>query len=608
MPGITGFITVNNRQDSQAMLDRMVGCMIHEPFYSSGTLMPEKFRVAIGWVCDSGSFSDCQPIWNENKDVCLVFAGESFGHQPEVDQLRARGHSFASDNASCLVHLYEEMGAGFFEKLNGVFSGMLIDLRQNKAILFNDRYGLNRIYCHEAADGFYFASEAKALLQAVPQLRRLEMQGLGELLTLGCVLQNRTLFSGISLLPPGSIWTFTPERPPHKETYFSKEKWESQERLSERDYYEKLKATFVRILPRYLKKTEPAAMSLTGGLDSRIIMAWAECEPSQLPCYSHSGVFHECADATIARRVARICHQTHQTITVGGKFFSEFPTLASQTVYITDGAMDVSGSAGLYVNRIARKEIAPVRMTGNYGSEILRRNIAFKPRSLNQSLFDATFVSHLNNGATRYAEEAKGDDLSFIAFKQVPWHHYSRFALEQSQLTVRSPYLDNELVALAYEAPPELDVNRQLAARLIAEGNPALAAFPTDRGPLGRNGFLGKIREKFQEFTFKAEYAYDYGMPQWLTNLDRVLRPLHLERLFLGRHKYYHFRFWYRNELAPYVKEVLLDDRTLSRPYLNRQSVARMVNAHVTGTGNYTSEIHMLLSSELIQRQLIEQR
>ena len=53
------------------------------------------------------------------------------------------------------------------------------------------------------------------------------------------------------------------------------------------------------------------------------------------------------------------------------------------------------------------------------------------------------------------------------------------------------------------------------------------------------------------EFTFKAEYAYDYGMPQWVARIDHVLSPLHLERLFLGRHKYAHYRVWYRDVLVP---------------------------------------------------------
>ena len=81
------------------------------------------------------------------------------------------------------------------------------------------------------------------------------------------------------------------------------------------------------------------------------------------------------------------------------------------------------------------------------------------------------------------------------------------------------------------------------------------------------------MRREYLEFTFKAEYAYDYGMPQPVARIDHAFSRLHLERLFLGRHKFYHFRVWYRDALANYVREMLLDSRSLARPSLERKRV-----------------------------------
>ena len=141
--------------------------------------------------------------------------------------------------------------AQFLEKLNGWFSGVLVDLREQKFVLFNDRYGVNRIYYHEDAGGFYFSSEAKALLKILPGTRQLDLRSLGEVLSCEAVLENRSLFSGISLLPAGSAWVFSRGEPVKKKTYFKQEAWESQPELSEADFYEKLKETWARILPRY---------------------------------------------------------------------------------------------------------------------------------------------------------------------------------------------------------------------------------------------------------------------------------------------------------------------------------------------------------------------
>ena len=117
---------------------------------------------------------------------------------------------------------------------------------------------------------------------------------------------------------------------------------------------------------------------------------------------------------------------------------------------------------------------------------------------------------------------------------------------------------------------------------------------------------VNRLLHCYQEFTFKAEYAYDYRMPQWLAKLDHAFAPLHLERLFLGRHKFHHFRVWYRDELSPWLREILLDSGTRSRPYLRANSVEAMLKAHSSGQRNYAFEIHKILTLEFIQRKLIE--
>lgn len=584
----------------------MVKSMKHERFYTSGTLYQDRLSLGVGWVSHKGAYDDCLPIWNEKKDVCLVFSGEHFAEPAVANTLKRAGHQFKSGNAEYLVHAYEELGEGFFQTLNGVFSGLILDLRHGKVVLFNDRYALGRIYYHQGKEAFYFASEAKALLRVRPEIRRLDLRSWGEFFACGCALQNRTLFAGVSLLPGGSAWTFAPQSETRKETYFARDSWENLLPLPVTSYYQKLKETFVRIVPHYFAGGQPTALSLTGGLDSRMIISVAPFLPLKLQTYTFGGILRDCADVKVARQVAKVCQQYHEVLAIHRKFFNEFPSLVHKCVSFSDGCMDASGAVGLFVNRMAR-EIAPVRVTGNYGSEILRGHVAFKPGHLSSDLFESGFRVALQQASATYAEEKASVPLaSFIAFKQVPWHHYGRLALEQSQLQIRSPYLDNEIVPLAYQMPRDAAVNKALLLQLIAEGNPDLATVRTDRGGAWLRLFPYKMRTFLEEFLPRAEYVYDYGMPQWLARVDRVLAPLHVDRLFLGQQKYAHFRLWYRDQLSGFVKEVLLDPRTLTRPYLNARVVERMVAAHTSGRGNYTTEIHKLLTSEMIERHLIE--
>jgi asparagine synthase (glutamine-hydrolysing) len=577
---------------------------MHEPFYTNGTYANADLGLWSGWACHKGAFDDCLPIWNEEKDICLLFSGEDFADQADVDALKRR-HQFGWDDASYIVHLYEEMGCEFLEKLNGWFSGALLDLREQRFILFNDRYGVNRLYYHEDASGFYFSSEAKALLKILPATRQLNLRSLGEVVCCEAVLQNRSLFSGISLLPPGSSWVFSRGQPVKKKRYFKQESWENQPQLSESDFYKKLSEMWPRVLPKYFRGKQPIGLSLTGGVDSRLILAWAPRSPGTLPCYTWGGEYRECADVKIAGRTAKLCQQPHNTMIVGADFLSQFPVLAERAVYISDGTMDVTGSIDLYVQRLAR-QIAPVRISGVCGGEILRRLVMFKPDPPEQGLFDPELERSILEAADTYAGELQGHRLSFTSFKQAPWYMASKFAVERSQVTYRTPYFDNEIVALAYQTPAK-SLDNKPALRLIADGNPILAKIGTDRGIAFRSiPALTRLLHLYQEFTFKAEYAYDYRMPQWLARLDHAFAPLHFERLFLGRHKFHHFRVWYRDELSQWLTEILLDPSTRSGSYLRANSLESMLKAHIKGQRNYAFEIHKILTLQFIQRKLVE--
>src|SRR5437867_639224 len=528
MPGIVGLLTRMPRATAERELRRMVEALLHEPFYVAGTWCDESLGVYIGWVARKGSFADGMPLWNERGDVVLVFSGEEFPEAGTARRLKEKGHTLDTDGPSYLVHLAEE-DPSFPAGLNGRFHGLLVDRTGGTATLFNDRYGMHRIYYHEAKEAFYFAAEAKAILAVRPELRRADPRGLGEFVACGCVLDNRSLFQGVYVLPAGAAWTCRDGSVERRRAYFQPRAWEEQDLLEPEQYYREVRDIFSRNLPRYFEAREPTAMSLTGGLDTRMTMAGQKSPPGFLPCYTFGGMFRDSQDVLVARQVARVCEQSHEVIAVGENFLARFPSYAERTVYLTDGCVAVNHAPDLYLNEMART-IAPIRITGNYGGEVLRR--------------------------------------------------------------VRALALANDDVCL----------------RLIADGNRALGGIRTDRGPLIEStGRLPAVASRgVLEFLRKAEYAYDYGMPQSMARIDHLLSPLRLERLFLGRHKFSHFRVWYRDALSRYIREVLLDPRTLSRPYLEPKRLEAILRGHIKGDRNYTAEIHKVLTLELLHRLFLD--
>jgi asparagine synthase (glutamine-hydrolysing) len=605
MPGIAGLITNLPRPQAERQLHRMVAVLCHESFYQSGTWIDETLGVYVGWVERKCSSSGGIPVSNEEGDAVVAFSGEEFPEPGTADRLKERGHRLEKGASSYLAHLYEE-DASFPANLNGRFHGLVVDRRRGSAMLFNDRYGMHRIYYHEAKEAFYFAAEAKAILAVCPALRQSDSRSLGEFIACGCVLENRTLFAGIQVLPPASAWTFQGNPVAKKASYFQPSEWENQPELSLETYYQTLRDTFARTLPRYFNGGDPIGLSLTGGLDTRMILSWHKSEPGSLPCYSFGGTYRDCQDVVVARKVAKACEQHHEVIPVGQDFLSRFAHYAERAVYLTDACVAVNRSADLYVNEKARA-IAPVRMTGNYGGEVLRSVVAFKPEMPAPELFRPEFLSHITAAAGTYTELLRAHPLTFAVFRQAPWHHYGLLALEQTQVALRSPYLDNDFVRTVFRAPKVTLTNNDVSLRLIADGDTALRRIRTDRGYGGNgSGLYSTALQSFIEFTVKAEYAYDYGMPQWVSQVDHAFSPLHLERLFLGRHKFAHFRVWYRDALSDYVRQMLLDSRTLKRPYLNGSAVEAVVHGHLKGGKNYTTEIHQLLTLELLHRLFLD--
>lgn len=601
MPGIVGLITRMPRQWAEQQLQRMLHVICHEASYVSGTWRDEAAGVYVGWTAREHSFSDRMPIRSGRGNACLVFSGEEYTDPETVSRLR---RDSGTSGCEYLAHLYEE-DPSFPKNLNGRFHGIVVDRDRGRVALFNDRYGMHRVYYHESNEAFCFAAEAKAILAVRPELKRVVPRSLGEFIACGCVLENRTLFQDIHVLPSASCWSFCAGRPADRACYFEPSEWEKQSVLEPEAYYRELRDVFARILPRYFGGSEPIAVSLTGGLDTRMVMAWRKPAPGSLPCYSFGGAYRESHDVRLARCVARACGQPYEVIEVGREFLSRFPHFAERTVYLTDGCSDVSQSPDLYANAKAR-QIAPVRMTGNYGGEVLRRVRLFKAGKPAAGLFATDLLGQVESAVDTYNELTRVHPLSFTLFRQAPWHHYSRLALEQTQVSLRSPYLDNELVRTIFRAPIDACTDDRVSLRLIAEGSPALARIPRDMGPLNSESPFAALGRRLRTFSHKAEYAYDYGMPQWVARADHLLSPLHLERLFLGRHKFYHFRIWYRDHLANYLREMLLDRRTLARPYLRPGAVARMVDEHLRGTHNHTTAIHQVLSLELVHRLFID--
>jgi asparagine synthase (glutamine-hydrolysing) len=275
---------------------------------------------------------------------------------------------------------------------------------------------------------------------------------------------------------------------------------------------------------------------------------------------------------------------------------------ADKTVFITDGTAGIFGAHEIYFHQQARP-LATMRLTGNYGSEVLRAITTFKQLGLAPQIFDAGFAPSVAASVEKLAAEKKHPD-TFAAFKEVPWNIFGSVAAGRSQISFRTPYLDNELVALSYQCPASLKKSSLPTMRFVKSCSPALDRIPTDRGFISdRRGPDILARRIFAEVTFKMDYYSNYGLPRKLGVLNPVYQPACFALGIAGLHKFLKYSTWFQKQLAPFVRERL--ERARQGNFLNADFVGGLAEAHISGQKNYCAEINAILTLEAIERNLL---
>jgi asparagine synthase (glutamine-hydrolysing) len=272
---------------------------------------------------------------------------------------------------------------------------------------------------------------------------------------------------------------------------------------------------------------------------------------------------------------------------------------------VTDGLFGVTGAHEIYFNRQARL-LAPVRMTGVFGGEILRRVGTFKPVGLAPALIAAEFGGLVSNRITDFAAD-RALPVASAAFESVPWNLFGTVAASRSQVVFRTPYLDNEIVALAFRASKRPRRCPRAALRLLENNSKVLRSIPTTRRIEDRNaGLVDRLKRSVFEASFKLDYLHNEGMPNWLLPFDSILERIDSKVRIFGHHKYLHYRSWFQRELSDYVRDVLASARKQGAPFWNPDFLEKMAREHIWSRRNYTLEINAVLTLEAVERLLLQ--
>ena len=198
---------------AESAVRRMAAAMVHRGPDEDGFLVHEPRASGVALAMRRLSIIDLagghQPLWNETRDIAVVFNGELYNYRELRESLSLAGHRFATkSDTEILVHGWEEWGEELLSELRGMFAFALLDLRKHFAtvpvlLLARDPLGIKPLYYTQTDQGFAFASELRALLASGDATRKLSADALTSYLLFGSVSEPVSIVEGIFSLPPG---------------------------------------------------------------------------------------------------------------------------------------------------------------------------------------------------------------------------------------------------------------------------------------------------------------------------------------------------------------------------------------------------------------------
>jgi asparagine synthase (glutamine-hydrolysing) len=220
-----------------------------------------------------------QPMANEDGTVWTVFNGEIYNHRQLQRELETRGHVFKGrSDTEILPHLFEEYGAGFVDKLRGMFAFAIYDRRSQTLLLARDRFGIKPLFYAPSKTGLAFASEVRALRELPSVDTRPDPQAVYDFSALFYVPAPETFYTGIRALRPGELIEAKLEAGHvswKARTYF---RWvlAPNPSLTLNEATQKADELIHAAVGRQMESDVPLGALLSGGIDSSLVSAAAQ--------------------------------------------------------------------------------------------------------------------------------------------------------------------------------------------------------------------------------------------------------------------------------------------------------------------------------------------
>lgn len=313
MCGIAGIIEKN--KNNKELMERMLELIKHRGPDNSSVYVHRDITLGHRRLSIIDLVTGNQPIFNEDKSICIIYNGEIYNYKELRSELAGRGHTFnTNSDTEVIVHGYEEHGINFFARLKGIFAFAVYELEKNRVILARDHFGIKPLHYYHKDELFIFGSEQKSILLHNRVERNLNYKSLHLQLNLRYTQGEETLFKGIKRLPPAHYLVY--ENNQVKLERFWRLDPQLDNNMTEEDACEKINFFIKQAVHRQLISDVPIGVYLSGGMDSSVIVQkMHELNAGEINTFTLG--FNEPTDEfPDSKIIAEMFHTKHRTLTL----------------------------------------------------------------------------------------------------------------------------------------------------------------------------------------------------------------------------------------------------------------------------------------------------
>ena len=614
MCGICGLLSLDGGYVDPEVLAEMNATLVHRGPDSAGQLVEHPVGLAMRRLSIIDLAGGDQPISNEDGTVSVVQNGEIYNYRELRKQLERAGHRFSTNSdTEVLVHLYEDHGPSFAERLRGMFAIAVWDAPRRELVLARDRFGIKPLYYRIAGGLLSFASELKALLRQPGFSRDIDLDAVEAFLAMNCVPAPLTIFREARKLPPGHLLVcrdgeigvrpFARPRPVASSGLRT---------AGEDELAEELRELLRDSVRAHLVADVPVGILLSGGVDSAGLTALAALESSErLSTFSIGFEERSFNELDQARLVAERYDTDHHELVVRPNAVELLPALVDafdepfadpsalptylvaelaagkvKVAFAGEGADELLGGYHAYVADL----LAP-RVGG--AARALRPLIDMLPTSRAGRSFEGRLKRFARDSHLPAAERHQAWTAFFSADARAELWRPDRDRGVDPLALYRARYAETE-GAEPLARLQDLDVGLSLVDDLLVKSDRAAMAHSLE------------VRVPFLDVAV-ADFAM--ALPSklkvrgWSKKrlLRRALAPLLPAEIIGGRKRGFSIPMaaWLRGELQPLAREILSPETVRSQCFFRPEVVTRLLDDHVARREDLSRELWGLMCFSL---------